>query len=261
MPEPGRALVHAGGGVTPKDKEEQRRRSDRGEPRKGQGDRDGSAHAAAPGDVDVAHDTRDLSADTKTRVALVVFEQLYGRKPRGVSGLTLVAPQVARRLAGVASVPLWTSGLTGAALVAVARAELEATLGVTAAPRLARVARWERAMPQYELGHPERVGRVQRLLGGRPWLALAGNGYTGVGIPEDQRAQVFETFHRVHPECYRGTGLGLAIVRRAVERCGGTIEVRDNPGGGTVFEVRLPAGTPAVAAAPPTRTVVAVGAD
>ncbi len=83
----------------------------------------------------------------------------------------------------------------------------------------------------------------------------------GIGIPEDQRAQVFETFHRVHPEGYRGTGLGLAIVRRAVERCGGTIEVRDNPGGGTVFEVHLPAGTPAVTAAPPTRTGVAVGAD
>jgi oxygen-dependent protoporphyrinogen oxidase len=71
-----------------------------------------------------------------------------------------------------------------AALVAIARAELRATLGVTAAPRLARVARWEEAMPQYELGHPERVARVQRLLAGRAWLALAGNGYTGVGIPD-----------------------------------------------------------------------------
>ncbi|MCW2819252.1 MAG: sensor signal transduction histidine kinase [Marmoricola sp.] len=68
----------------------------------------------------------------------------------------------------------------------------------------------------------------------------------GIGIPEDQRQLVFETFHRVHgEESYRGTGLGLAIVRRAVDRCGGTITVRDNPGGGTVFEVRLPAGTTA----------------
>ena len=30
-------------------------------------------------------------------------------------------------------------------------------------------------------------------------------------------------------------------MRRAVERCGGSVAVRDNPGGGTVFEVRLPA--------------------
>lgn len=70
------------------------------------------------------------------------------------------------------------------ALVAIARAELRATLGVVAPPRLTRVARWERAMPQYELGHPERVARVQRLLAARPWLALAGNGYAGVGIPD-----------------------------------------------------------------------------
>lgn len=66
----------------------------------------------------------------------------------------------------------------------------------------------------------------------------------GIGIPEDQRQRVFETFHRAHGgESYRGTGLGLAIVRRAVDRCGGSITLRDNPGGGTVFEVRLPAGT------------------
>ncbi len=63
----------------------------------------------------------------------------------------------------------------------------------------------------------------------------------GIGIPPDQREQVFETFHRAHGEAYRGTGLGLSIVRRAVERCGGSVAVRDNPGGGTVFEVRLPA--------------------
>ncbi|KQT90841.1 hypothetical protein ASG49_14000 [Marmoricola sp. Leaf446] len=63
----------------------------------------------------------------------------------------------------------------------------------------------------------------------------------GIGIPAEQREQVFETFHRAHGDAYRGTGLGLAIVRRAVERCGGTVSVRENPGGGSVFEVRLPA--------------------
>lgn len=71
-----------------------------------------------------------------------------------------------------------------AALVALARAELAATLGVRAAPRLARVARWVRAMPQYELGHPERVARMARHLAARPWLALAGNAYAGVGVPD-----------------------------------------------------------------------------
>ena len=75
-----------------------------------------------------------------------------------------------------------------AALVALARAELRATLGVAAAPRVTRVARWVHAMPQYELGHPERIARVQRLLAARPWLALAGNGYAGVGVPDCIRA-------------------------------------------------------------------------
>ena len=70
------------------------------------------------------------------------------------------------------------------ALVALARAELGATLGIRAAPRFARVARWIRAMPQYELGHPERVARVARHLATRPWLALAGNAYAGVGVPD-----------------------------------------------------------------------------
>ncbi|ROR93001.1 PAS domain-containing protein [Nocardioides aurantiacus] len=85
----------------------------------------------------------------------------------------------------------------------------------------------------------------------------------GIGIPPDQREQVFETFHRAHGEAYRGTGLGLAIVRRAVERCGGSVVVRDNPGGGTVFEVRLPAAplTEVVEAPTPDGPVVRHRAD
>jgi oxygen-dependent protoporphyrinogen oxidase len=70
------------------------------------------------------------------------------------------------------------------ALVAIARRELGETLGVTAAPRLARVDRWVRSMPQYELGHPERVRRIAERVAGRPWLAVAGNAYAGVGVPD-----------------------------------------------------------------------------
>jgi hypothetical protein len=53
-------------------------------------------------------------------------------------------------------------------LVAIARRELRETLGVATMPRLARVARWLRSMPQYELGHPERVARIASLGGGAP---------------------------------------------------------------------------------------------
>jgi oxygen-dependent protoporphyrinogen oxidase len=39
-------------------------------------------------------------------------------------------------------------------------------------------------MPQYLIGHGERVARIEAAVGGHPWLALAGNAYRGVGIPD-----------------------------------------------------------------------------
>ncbi|MFI5909963.1 ATP-binding protein [Dactylosporangium sp. NPDC051541] len=62
----------------------------------------------------------------------------------------------------------------------------------------------------------------------------------GIGIPDDEKGRVFESFHRARPLDYGGTGLGLAICRRIVERHGGSITVEDNPGGGTRFSVLLP---------------------
>jgi signal transduction histidine kinase len=64
----------------------------------------------------------------------------------------------------------------------------------------------------------------------------------GIGIPEDQRDLVFETFHRVQRDGYQGTGLGLAICRRIADRHGGSIHAEAAPNGtGTTFVVRLPA--------------------
>ena len=74
--------------------------------------------------------------------------------------------------------------LDEAQLVALARAELREVLGVAAAPRFTRVARWLDAMPQYTLGHGARVARVADRAAAHPWLALAGNAYQGVGIPD-----------------------------------------------------------------------------
>lgn len=71
-----------------------------------------------------------------------------------------------------------------AGLLALAQEELALTLGITARPALARVFRWERAMPQYNLGHPERLERIEAGLKVLPSLALAGNGYRGIGIPD-----------------------------------------------------------------------------
>ena len=63
---------------------------------------------------------------------------------------------------------------------------------------------------------------------------------TGNGIPEELRERVFEPFFRVDKSRSRalgGVGLGLALVREIVRVHDGNIVIRDNPSGGTVFEV------------------------
>jgi len=69
-------------------------------------------------------------------------------------------------------------------LLALAREELGLTLGVTTEPLVSRVFIWESAMPQYNLGHPEKLSRIEVALEKHPGLALAGNGYRGIGIPD-----------------------------------------------------------------------------
>ncbi len=78
-------------------------------------------------------------------------------------------------------------------------------------------------------------------------VALPGGGVrvevadNGIGIPESDRARVFDAFHRCANTGNRpGTGLGLAICRRIVEHHGGRIGADDNPGGGTRFWFTLP---------------------
>jgi protoporphyrinogen/coproporphyrinogen III oxidase len=73
-------------------------------------------------------------------------------------------------------------------LTATARGELKAALGVTAEPVLARVRRWPHAMPQYRVGHLDRVDAIARALDRLPGLILAGSGYRGVGISDCVRS-------------------------------------------------------------------------
>lgn len=71
-----------------------------------------------------------------------------------------------------------------AGLLELAREELELTLGITAEPLVNRIFIWEEAMPQYNLGHPEKLAKIDTALEKYPGLALAGNGYRGIGIPD-----------------------------------------------------------------------------
>ena len=68
-------------------------------------------------------------------------------------------------------------------LVALARDEVR-LLGITAAPSLVRIHRWPRSMPQYVLGHVERIERIEKALEAHSGLALAGAAYRGVGVPD-----------------------------------------------------------------------------
>lgn len=68
-------------------------------------------------------------------------------------------------------------------LVSLAREEVR-LLALEAEPTLVRIHRWPLGMPQYTLGHPERLERIDAALADHPGLALAGAAYRGVGIPD-----------------------------------------------------------------------------
>ncbi|MEM9953125.1 MAG: hybrid sensor histidine kinase/response regulator [Chloroflexota bacterium] len=66
---------------------------------------------------------------------------------------------------------------------------------------------------------------------------------TGLGIPSDELATIFEPFQRVNTEehmAQEGTGLGLSIVKTLVEQHGGSITVESTMGEGSCFSVTLP---------------------
>lgn len=70
---------------------------------------------------------------------------------------------------------------------------------------------------------------------------------TGIGIPEAERARVFDAFYQVDSSStreYGGTGLGLSIVKRLVEAHDGTIRIEGNAPTGAVFVVSLPTAPP-----------------
>lgn len=78
--------------------------------------------------------------------------------------------------------------LSDDAIIAVVRNELQQILGLRSQPLFARVYRWKAAMAQYGVGHLERLERIERLRRQLPGLALAGNGFRGIGVPDCVRS-------------------------------------------------------------------------
>ncbi|HVF04014.1 MAG TPA: protoporphyrinogen oxidase [Frankiaceae bacterium] len=107
---------------------------------------------------------------------LVKAVTFYGQKwpHAATSGLTLLRASVGR-----AGEPVT---LDDADLVAAVHAELAPLLKLAARPADAFVARWDDALPQYAVGHLDRVGTVEAAVEAVPGLAVAGAAYRGVGI-------------------------------------------------------------------------------
>jgi protoporphyrinogen/coproporphyrinogen III oxidase len=69
-----------------------------------------------------------------------------------------------------------------AELAALAAAELAEATGAAGAPVAARVSRWPQSLPQYTVGHRDRVARIRASVATQPGLAVCGAAYDGVGI-------------------------------------------------------------------------------
>ena len=66
--------------------------------------------------------------------------------------------------------------------------DLRPLIGLRGDPLMVHVARWPKSMPHYSVGHLDLVGEIERGCGAHRGLALAGNAYRGVGIPDCVRS-------------------------------------------------------------------------
>jgi protoporphyrinogen/coproporphyrinogen III oxidase len=73
-------------------------------------------------------------------------------------------------------------------ILRIAREEFRQILGITAEPLFTRVYKWKSAMAQYNVGHLEHLDRIESLRKQYSGLALAGNGYRGIGVPDCVRS-------------------------------------------------------------------------
>jgi len=69
-------------------------------------------------------------------------------------------------------------------IVAIVRDELREIMGIRSEPLFTRVFRWEKSMPQYTLGHGQRLQRIEERLSALPGLFIAGSAYWGIGISD-----------------------------------------------------------------------------
>jgi oxygen-dependent protoporphyrinogen oxidase len=88
--------------------------------------------------------------------------------------------------AGANAEDVWL--LSNNQIVEIVRKELDQIISLRAEPLFARVYKWKSAMAQYGVGHLERLERIERLRQQLPGLALAGNAFRGIGVPDCVRS-------------------------------------------------------------------------
>ncbi|MBI3823578.1 MAG: protoporphyrinogen oxidase [Planctomycetes bacterium] len=161
--------------------------------------------AAMLADVD-AQIAQSIGAIAYNRIAVVAFGYRQADVPMPLDGFGYIAPQNTRRdLLGVqwcssiypgrapddcvllramaggwhrADIVDWDDARLSNAL----RAELRLAMGITAEPIFHKIVRWDKAIPQYHLGHLERVENIEHRLASHPGLFLGGNAYHGVAL-------------------------------------------------------------------------------
>jgi len=77
--------------------------------------------------------------------------------------------------------------LDDAEMTRLVRDELKAMMGIDAEPVIFKIFRWRKAMPQYTIGHTERVADIKALTEKHPGLYLTGSAYHGIGISDTTR--------------------------------------------------------------------------
>jgi oxygen-dependent protoporphyrinogen oxidase len=87
-------------------------------------------------------------------------------------------------------------------LLSAVRRELALTLGILAEPVFHHIVRWDRAIPQYHVGHLERLARIEQRLKHHPGLYLGGNCYRGIAL-NDCVEQAEALARAVAPSIYR----------------------------------------------------------
>jgi len=149
-----------------------------------------------------------LKAIRYSSTVIVQFAYAHTRAPKLPPGFGVLVPRTenrrvraitfvhekfdARVAAGGALIRMFLGGTADEAILrvgdneifATAKRELLEILSIREEPVAMRVFRWPVAMAQYEVGHLTRLEVIRRQLGGMPTLALAGNVYGGIGVPD-----------------------------------------------------------------------------